>query len=150
VKSFRYQSLILCRNVYGMTYVKTIYIPDLKQLKLYAISSPKLRPQEAGVLQNVTVRRLQRNFPPFMLYHVFKSPTISHPASFKYCPQPNNSHLKFSSIFYSHLILHLRVGLSVISSASLLQSKFEHQLRVPNRTEQVLCSVLGQDINYTV
>jgi len=41
-----------------MTYVKIFYIPDLKQLKLYALSSPKLRPQEAGVGQNVTVRRL--------------------------------------------------------------------------------------------
>jgi len=37
-----------------------ICIPDLKQLKLYAISSPKLRPQEAGVLKNVSQATIKK------------------------------------------------------------------------------------------
>ena len=84
-----------------------------------------------------------------MVYFVFKNPTSPYPESFKFCPQPDISHLKFSSIFYSHLILHLQVGLSAVSSTSLLQGKSDHQLRVPSCTEQVRFPILGQDINYT-
>jgi hypothetical protein len=65
-----------------------------------------------------------------MKYHVFKNPTSPYPQSFIFCPQLDISHLKFRSIFYSHLILHLQVGLAAISSASLLRSKSVHQLRV--------------------
>lgn len=75
--------------------------------------------------------------------------SVAHKLSLKFCPQPDISNLKFSSVFCSHLILHLQVCLSAISSASLLQGKFDHQLRVPSCNEHVLCSVLGQDINYT-
>jgi hypothetical protein len=46
-----------------------------------------------------------------MMYHVFKSLSSPYNGSLKFCPQPDICHLKFISIFYSHLIVHLEVDL---------------------------------------
>ena len=51
-----------------------------------------------------------------------QEPTSLYLESPKFCPHPYISYLKFSSIFYSRLVLHLQVGLYVSNSTSLLPS----------------------------